>query len=198
MGQKVIIVIMLFLTACNSGVGAPMLSDSDTPLLTSSVEQTSLIEFESSEQGIAIGYPIDWAIAGGDYMIYIAPNEEDFPWGTDFSLREPSYIVYTMGPYVERGNQRLQIPQPASEIAQAILDTESESEIINPVTSVSINGKDGAIFLAAKGTQYNYLIVLRIAYQKAVVLAAHGPTEKSLEMQSLLNAIALSIRSLEE
>jgi hypothetical protein len=83
-------------------------------------------------------------------------------------------------------------------VAQDIVNTREVPQIVMPVKSVDINGRDGVIYLLAPDTRHRYSIILRIADDKVIVLGALGPVSRSEEMQGILNAIALNIQPLSE
>lgn len=160
----------------------------------SSLDTTDWPEFESEVHGISIKYPTGWAIDGsGELLIYIAPTK-------DLLLSRKAYTVRAMKPYVKRGNQRLDIPQSTIEVAQALVETwtKTGADIINPVTNVDINGRDGVISLVEDNQIYVYTIVLRVAQHKVIILNATGSEDDVEEMQATLNAIALTVQPLEQ
>lgn len=169
-------------------------SQSESLPLISNLDSTGWPEFESTVHGISIKYPTGWAIDGsGELLIDIAPTE-------DLLLSGKAYTVHTMNPYVKRGNQRFDIPQSTMEVAQALAETwtKTGADIINPATNVDINGRDGVVFLAKDTQSFVYTIVLRVAQHKIIVLGATGSDDDIEEMQTTLNAIALTVQSLEQ
>ncbi len=155
-------------------------------------------EHKSANHGITISFPSDWVIADGE-LIWLAPSETEFPWNADAILEQETYSLYTTGSYTGIRSHRYRIPQSATRVAQFIAGT-MFGEFVDPVITVNINGRDGAIFSVTtrEHDRYQYIIVLRITDEKAVVLGALGPASKSEEMKSMLNAIALNIQPLDE
>lgn len=169
-------------------------SQSESLPLISNLDSIGWSEFESTVHGISIKYPTGWEIDdSGGLLIYIAPAE-------DLLLSGKAYTVHTMKPYVKRGNQRFDIPQSTIEVAQALAETwtKTGADMINPATNVDINGRDGVIFLVEDTQRYVYTIVLRVAQHKIVVLGATGSDDDIEEIQTTLNAIALTIQSLDQ
>jgi len=189
--------LLLLFAGCSPTRSEPVPSLPGASQLAPTLEASELAEFRSEDKGIIIAYPDGWAVVDSTSFTYLAPDESLFPWKRSFSLAQPMYIINTMGPYVKRGNQQLNIPQPTIEVAQFIADT-MDGELVKPVTSVDINGIDGASFLNESTFGHEYVVFLRIANKKVVVLSAHGPVDKSEEMQSVVNTIVLKTHLIED
>jgi hypothetical protein len=188
------------LAGCVGNVGAPVASEPDIPELTTEFVMEKDLEFQSIENGFVLKYPADWVVEG-EGMVWVKPSEADFPQDHRSILTEVDFSLFTRGPYAGNFSRKWRVPQSASEVAQVIVDTMDEHEVIQPVKAVSINGFDGATYLMAVETRiplHRYGIVLRIASDKVVVLGTDGPASRSEEMQNILNAIALNIRPLSE
>jgi len=195
-----LVCLLLSLVACAGNVGAPITSQPDTPELTTEFVMEKDLEFRSIENGFVLEYPADWEVAG-ENMIWVEPSEADFPQDHRSILTEVDFSLFKMGPYTGNFSRKWRIPQSAREVAQVIVDTRDEPEVIQPVKAVSINGFDGATSLLAVQARislHSYEIVLRIADDKVIVMHALGPASRSEEMQNILNAIALNIRPIEE
>jgi hemin uptake protein HemP len=192
---------MMILMGCDSGSGAPVTSQIDAPILTSDLVLEADHEYKGIEHSLTFRYPSDWTVDDGGGSVGIIPSDEDFPQNFFLDSGTVHFDFHTMGPYVSRLNQRWRIPQPATEVAQAIANTMKEDTLIEPVTAVDINGHDGATFLLEindNGYIYHfYIILLRITEDKVVSLSAFGPASRSEEMKTVLNAIALNIEPLE-
>lgn len=188
---------LLTLGACSGSRGAPVTSQEGAPALTTELKSEELAWYESEEHGIVVGYPAGWAITGDELSVYIAPDEEKFLWGSNHTSSDPRYNLSARGSYTNRGNRRAFIPESAAAVAQDYVDKMSH-QVIEPVTSVDVNGHDGATALAGNEYYHRYLVVVRVTAYKAVVMVAAGPAEHSEEMQSILNAVALSLHPLED
>ena len=129
-------------------------------------------------------------------MVDIAPDEKQFPWREDFYLSDQRYYLFTRDSYTDRSNRRTHIPQSAAAVL-ADMPQGMNGEVLQPVTSVDIAGRDGATHLVGNDLRHMYTIVVRVAPHKAVVLTAVGSANKSEEMQSILNAMALNVRPIE-
>ena len=182
---------------CVTTKGVSNIPQESATQLDTSVVWDDKQKLESANHEIAISVPSDWIIADGD-LIWLASDESKFPWNADKILTQETYMVHTTGSYTGLRSHRLGIPQSATRVAQFIASTMS-GEIVEPVMAVNINGRDGATFSVTREyNRYQYIIVLRITDEKAVVLDALGPASKSEEMKSILNAIALNIQPLDE
>ncbi len=183
------------LAGCINNVGAPIASQPSTPRLTTEFLLEKNLEFQSIESGFVLDYPADWTVEG-EGLIWVKPSETDFSQDHSSVLTEVTFTLFTKSPYTGYASAKRRIPQPASEVAQDILNTRKHTQIVMPVEAVDINGRDGAFYLLAPDTRHHYSIILRIADDKVVVLDALGPANRSEEMQNILNAIALNIRPL--
>ena len=198
--KALIIVGFLFtgLAGCFRSVGAPIVSPSDNPKLTTEFVLVKATEFRSIEDGFIFSHPEDW-IVQKHTVVWVTPSEIDFPQDTSAIPTEATFTLFTKSPYTGRISRKWRIPQSASSVAQDIANVTQEWQIIKPVEAVDINGWDGAVYLQAPDdTTHLYSIILRIADDKVVVLGALGPASRSEEMQNILNAIALNIRPLNE
>lgn len=191
-----IYILLIITVGCNGRQGAPIESQPNTLELTSSLILERNQQYESIEDGIVITLPDDWAVHGNE-ILWIEPSASAYPKDSYFAHAR-TFDLYTMEPYVSLFNERWRIPQSATEVAQAISNTmDTAVRTLEPVNAVNINGRDGAAFLVDRDELHQYVIVLRIAKDKVVVLGALGPAERSEEMKTILNAIALSIQPLE-
>jgi len=184
------------MTGCATDPGAPPEHEDNAPLLTSDLDEAELTYQEVSEQGIIIGYPAGWEIEAGHTVTYIAPNAEQFPWKPTYSPLDFTILVVTRDSYTNRGNRRTHIPQSAATVLSD-LPTGMTGEMLVPVTSVDAAGRDGAIYLVGNDYKQLYRVVVRVTSSRAVTLTAEGPADKSEEMQSILNAMALNVRPIE-
>ncbi len=197
---KTLIIVCFLITSlagCRGSVGAPIASQLNAPGLTTEFVMEKDLEFQSIEHGFVLDYPADWEVVG-ENLVWVEPSESDLIQNHRSVLTEVTFTLYTMGPYSGNQSRRWQVPQPAIIVAQDIANTMKETQIIMPVKAVDINGRDGASFLLAPDTRHHYVIVLRIADDKVLVMGALGPASRSEEMQNILNAIALNIRPLSE
>ncbi len=197
---KNLITMCLFvgLVGCIGSVGAPIVSQSGNPKLTTEFVLEQETEFSSTDDGFIFSYPGDW-IVQKHTTIWVTPSEVDFPQDLSSIPNEATFTIFTKSPYTGHISRKWRIPQSASSVAQDIANVTKEWQIIKPVEAVDINGRDGAVFLQAPDdTTHLYSIVLRISEDKVVVLGALGPASRSEEMQNILNAIALNIRPLSE
>ena len=190
------ILLMLMVSGCVTDLGAPLHSEEDTPILSSELDEAHLTFQEIDEQSIVVGYPAGWAINGGEVMVYIAPDENELPWGEDYSLTNPRFYLYAKGSYTNRSNRRTHIPQSAAAVLASI-PINMNGKVLQPITSVDVAGRDGATYLVGNDFRHIYTVVVRVTPHKAVVLTAEGPAEESEEMQSILNAMALNVRPIE-
>lgn len=197
---KTLIILCFLITSlagCVESVGAPVASQPDIPELTTEFVMEEDLEFRSIENGFVLDYPADWAVVG-ENLVWVEPNETDLVQNHRSVLTEVTFTLYTMDPYSGNISRRWRVSQPASAVAQDIANTMKETQVIMPVKAVDINGRDGASFLLAPDTRHHYVIVLRIADDKVLVMGALGPASRNEEMQNILNAIALNIRPLSE
>lgn len=189
--------LIFVLISCGTSKGTPNIPQENAVVLDTGIVWDNIQEYKSAKHGIIVGFPSDWVI-GESVFIRLAPSEAEFPWNAEKILEQESYMLHTTGSYAGLRSHRFRIPQSATRVAQFIAGTMS-GEIIEPVVAVDINGRDGATFSVTREyDRYQYIIVLRITDEKAVVLDALGPASKSEEMKSILNAIALNIQPLEE
>ena len=189
--------LIFILIGCGANKGVSNVPQENAVALDTDIVWENKQEYESTNHGIMISFPSDWVIAES-ILIRLAPSEAEFPWNADSILEQESYSLSTTGSYAGLRSHRFRIPQSATRVAQFIASTMS-GEIVEPVVAVDINGRDGAAFSVAREyDRYQYIIVLRITDEKAVVLDALGPASKSEEMKSMLNAIALNIQPLDE
>lgn len=195
---------VMIISACSFSSGSSIASEVDAPPLESSIAADNLTMYRDETRNIIISYPTDWVIEDGDNL-YIASSEDQFPWGINYFLasHEPYYYLYTRSPYLTRGDRRLQIVRTSSELAQAIAATfiivdEQEFEIVEEVTSVDINGRDGATFLISNRGDYHYFVVIRLTKKNVVVVTATGPISAKEEMKNIVNGIALNILPVKE
>ena len=192
-----LVCLLLSLVGCAGNVGAPITSHPDTPELTTEFVMEKGLEFRSIKNGFVLEYPADWKVAE-ENMIWVEPSETDLVQNHRSILTEVTFMLHTMGPYSGNFSRRWRVPQPASAVAEDIANTMKWTQVVMPVEAVDINGRDGASFLMAPDKRHHYVIVLRIADDKMLVMGALGPASRSEEMQNILNAIALNIRPIEE
>ena len=184
------------MVGCVTDLGAPLEPADNAPLLTSDLDEAELTYQEVSEQGIIIGYPAGWEIEAGHTVTYIVPDAEQFPWKRTYSPLDFTILIVTRDSYTNHGNRRTHIPQSAAAVLSD-LPTSMTGEMLVPVTSVDAAGRDGAIYLVGNDYRQLYRVVVRVTSSKAVTLTAEGPADKSEEMQSILNAMALHVRPIE-
>lgn len=191
----IILLGFILILGCQVQLGAPIESQPNTPNLTTGIDTKNWPTFESQEHGIGVGYPQDWYIKSDE--IFITTQETPISLlSNGCSSIQPAYQLYMMGPYVERSERRFRIPQTSIKVAEKVVESimsVTTSELIQPPTSVNINGRDGAIFVTKDNNDYTYTIILRISQDKAVVLFSCGQINGLEEIQSTLNAIALSV-----
>lgn len=192
-----ILCLILGVVGCGIQNGAPISSQPGTPELTTTLTMEKNLVFESVKDEFALDYPLDWTVSG-DGLFWVYPSEADFPQDHSSVLTEVKFMMFTNVPYAGRSSRRWKIPQPAHEVMQWEIKSNSSAEIVEPVRAVSINGRDAATALVAyeQGTFYRYSIALRISDDKILHLFTRGPASRSEEMQNVLNAIALNIRPL--
>ena len=191
--MKYLIFALLFLIGCSSNADDSVPSLSGAIQLVPILEDTELDSFTSTNIELTIAYPKGWAIVEGDNTIYLASEESFFPWKKRSSIAQPLYSIHIIGPYVDRRNQRWRIPQPTLEVVQKIADSWN-AETLRPIMSNDINGMDGASLLLGDEAGQIYMVYLRLTEHRLVSLSASGPTNKSEEMQAVINTIALNTR----
>ncbi len=185
------VLFLLIVVGCSNRNGAPINSQPGTPKLETDLAIEAKLKYESTEKGVAIYYPQGWVIDEGIISTGIQIDSNNFSQNFSFITRSP---------YVSRNNRRWQIPQPAIEIAQFIANTmKGEVTMIEPVTAVDINGRDGATFLVEdiSTNRHMYVIILRISEDTVIDFNAIGPSDHSEEMKSILSAIALNTQPLD-
>lgn len=176
----------------------PNASQLESIELSPDISSISLEYFQSNNLQINVGYPTGWSIEEGNRIIRLTPQDSE-----EHQVAKISYEIYMIDPYVDRGNRRLGIPQSATKIAQGIADTflivdELNTELIQPVESVLINGKLGASFSLTYGSSRQmYIIVLPTDKEQATILSASGLAIHYSEMQKFLNLIALNTLRIE-
>lgn len=197
--KMVFVCLILGLVGCNLQSGAPISSQPSTPELTTNLIVEKNLVFERVEDEFALDYPIDWTVSG-DGLFWVHPSEAYFTQDYSSVLTEVRFNMFTNTPYSGQSSRRWRIPQPAHEVLQWEINLNSSAEVVEPVRTVSINGRDAATALLAyeKSTLYQYSITLRISDDRVLHLFAQGPASRSEEMQNVLNAIALNIRPLNE
>jgi hypothetical protein len=188
--KNLVILLLLFVAlSCQS-------QPSEQPL-TTDLDLKQLETFESAKYGISFGIPAEWQVAEGAVALILAPD----PYATS-SLDEPHYAVYTMPRRFGLGISGRVFPRSAYQIASIIknpsLDPSNYS--LEPITRTTVSGKEGAYFSEEASFSPNYqfyTIVIELNDEEVVVLAADGPEELSELMRSTLNAIALTVESLD-
>lgn len=195
------IVIVIGGIACNQTSQASIESQVDAPLLTSSFVLAKEQVYQSPNGKFALDYPSNWTIYEGDRFGYVSltPNEADFQPILDSGFRGmPPFSFHELGPYA--GHQTITgNPLTAAEVAEETLGTFGEYKTLEPIKSVSINGYDGATFLVERSEGWHqYIVILRITRNTSIALDFLGPSDRSEEMQEILNAIALNICHLDK
>lgn len=202
MKKKILLIFaLLSLVGCQINQGAPIESSAGALPITTNIATDEFSYLNSEEHDILVGYPADWAIKSTGTDVVIVRTPDQFPWGLNPPTSEPKYSVWTKGPYVDRSNIRWRIPQSAAEIAEKIAWTFTVSdsgEIIEPVTNIDIHGQDGATFTLNSRGDILYFIVYRVEYDKVAILDASGSPEDIDQMKSMLNALALTLKPLED
>ena len=190
-----ILLLMVLSIGC---IGASVKSQTDAPSLTSTFVLDKEQVYENLERQFALDYPSGWTLYDASSFVLLTPSEADFKSGSGTSLSRTIFQFLPRKPY-PGGSEPPTLPAKSAVVAQSILDTFEEHEILEPIKTVNINDHDGAIFLVeGPGEIHHYIIVLRINYNTSINLSALGSADRSEEMQAILNAIALNIRPLGE
>jgi hypothetical protein len=179
---------------------APIESQADAPLLTSEFVLAKEQVYENSARGFALDYPADWVLFESSFSVKFDPSEDDFKAASNSSIDRYPFTFIVTTPYVGLESEVYPISASTSAaVADEILSTFGEFEVLKPITSVNINGRDGATFLVERPqNRHQYIAILRINQDTTINLGALGPANRSEEMQEVLNAIALNFRPLEE
>lgn len=190
--------IISFLTVGVGCTGASVWLSTDAPTLTSSFMLDKEQVYENIDDKFVWNYPSDWAFYEDSGWVIFEPSETDFKQSPGTVLSKTMFQFYSTVPYGSN-SEAWPIPEKSTEVAESILNTFGEYEILEPIKAVSINGRDGAMFLVGRPEgRHQYNIILRIKYNTSISLFASGPADRSEEMQAILNAVALNIQPIDE
>ena len=202
--QILLFLSILLIMALNIGcIGAPVESQTDTPLLTSEFVLAKEQVYQDIDGGFTLDYPADWHISG-DRLIWLDPSEVDFKSSSNSFFDRKPFMFHATNPYVGLDSEAYHVPSPSASVAKEVLGTLRETNVLEPIKSVNINGRDGATFLVEQPmdispwNMHQYVIILRISEHTTIQMLALGPANRSQEMKDILNAIALNFRPLDE
>ena len=200
--EKRLLFLLGFLAICVMYLwysSAPVEAPPDALLLTSSfvLEKEQVYE---NVNGFALNYPADWTLFDGEFIKMLDPSEDDFKVSSNSIMDRYPFTFGVTDPYVGIESSTYEIsPSSSASVAEEILDTFGDYEILEPIKSVNINGRDGATFLVERPqNRHQYIIILRINQHTVIDLGALVPAIRSEEMQEVLKAIALNFRPIDK
>jgi hypothetical protein len=174
--------------------GAPVESQDGVPDLVTSYDSELTQRYESESRGIAFNYPSEWAIYDSVAGVRLVEKESYFNRPPVWALR-PDFYVHTGPPHAN--TFRRGIAMSAADLAKT-LDYKGSFDPLQPISSVSINGHDGAIQLERDNNVIYYAVYVRVSEDKMATVSVHGPADEMQEIVDVTNVIALSIEPFDE